>query len=308
MSAFPISPTDGQTVTINGVTYVYSSSLGVWNTQGSVSLLGPVTSVAGHTGVVTLTAADIGSGTWPGAMTASSTLTVSGLLTANGGLTVNGGALTINSTITASGAGGFASATYQVGARNPIWRFGNADGYGLSYFQGSAGNNSQDTIGLHFGTATTAGSQFQFNQNGTLTISGSLGVGTAGSGTVGELRCANAITAYYSDERLKNKIGKIENALDKIDQLSGFLYVENDIAKKYGFNNNEVQVALSAQDVKRVQPEAVKPAPFDITQDGLSKSGENYLTVQYERLVPLIVEGIKELRQELNIIKQQLKG
>jgi hypothetical protein len=134
---------------------------------------------------------------------------------------------------------------------------------------------------------------------------GSLGIGTAASGTTGELRATNNITAYYSDMRLKSKVCNIENALDKIDQLTGFLYVENDVARSFGFKSTGTQVALSAQDVQRVQPEAVKPAPFDISADGGSISGEHYLTVQYERLVPLIVQAIKELRVEVELIKTQ---
>ena len=55
--------------------------------------------------------------------------------------------------------------------------------------------------------------------------------------------------------------------------------------------------------MQQVQPEAVKPAPFDIDESGQSKSGEKYLTVQYEKLVPLLVEGIKELRIEIKELK-----
>lgn len=131
----------------------------------------------------------------------------------------------------------------------------------------------------------------------------SLGIGTSASGTAGEIRAANAITSYYSDERLKTKIGDIENALDKVMQLSGFLYVENEKAKQLGFNNPNPQVALSAQEVQRVQPEAVKPAPFDTNMDGTSRSGEQYLTVQYEKLVPLLVEAIKEIKQQVDELK-----
>lgn len=131
----------------------------------------------------------------------------------------------------------------------------------------------------------------------------SLGIGTAPSGTSGEIRAANAITSYYSDERLKTKVGDIENALDKVMQLSGFLYKENEKAKQLGFNNTKTQVALSAQDVQRVQPEAVQPAPFDTNPDGSSISGENYLTVQYEKLVPLLVEAIKEIKQQVDELK-----
>ena len=131
----------------------------------------------------------------------------------------------------------------------------------------------------------------------------SLGVGTGASGTSGQIRATNSITAFYSDRRLKNEVSKIENALDKIDQLTGVLYTQNKLAETYGYNNYEEQVGLYAQDVQKIQPQAVKPAPFDIAEDGSSKSGQNYLTVQYERLIPLLVEGIKELRAEIKALK-----
>ena len=57
------------------------------------------------------------------------------------------------------------------------------------------------------------------------------------------------------------------------------------------------------KEVNAVLPYAVKPAPFD-TKDGISKSGENYLTVQYEKLTPLLIEAIKELANELNALKK----
>jgi hypothetical protein len=139
---------------------------------------------------------------------------------------------------------------------------------------------------------------------GNATISTSFAVGTAvPSGTTGEIRASNAITAYYSDRRLKTEIGQIENALDKIDQLTGVIYTQNKLAEQFGYTNYELQVGLYAQEVQQVQPEAVKPAPFDIDETGHSKSGEKYLTVQYEKLVPLLVEGIKELRADIKNLK-----
>jgi hypothetical protein len=138
----------------------------------------------------------------------------------------------------------------------------------------------------------------------TATISSSLAIGaTTPSGTAGEIRATNAITAYYSDERLKTNVRRIENALDKIDQLTGFVYTQNQLAEKFGYNDYSDQVGVGANAVQQVQPEACKPAPFDIAEDGSSKSGENYLTVQYERLVPLLIEGIKELRAEIKKLK-----
>lgn len=122
-----------------------------------------------------------------------------------------------------------------------------------------------------------------------------------------QIAATGNITAYYSDERLKTKVGGIENALDMVDSLEGFYYVENELAKSFGYKNDKQQVALSAQAVKAVMPEAVSLAAFDMEtkDDGtiVSKSGEEYLTVDYARLVPLLVEAIKELRAEVKALK-----
>jgi hypothetical protein len=61
---------------------------------------------------------------------------------------------------------------------------------------------------------------------------------------------------------------------------------------------------MFAQDVQEVLPEAVKIAPFDNDGNGNSKSGENYLTIQYEKIVPLLVEAIKELKKEIEELKK----
>jgi hypothetical protein len=142
---------------------------------------------------------------------------------------------------------------------------------------------------------------------GNATISTSLAVGaTTPSGTAGEIRATNAITAFYSDLRLKTNVQQITNALDKVEQLSGIVYTQNKLAETFGYTDYSQQVGVFAQDVKKVQPEAVKLAPFDLDENGQSKSGENYLTVQYEKLVPLLIESVKELRKEISLIKKQL--
>ena len=123
-----------------------------------------------------------------------------------------------------------------------------------------------------------------------------------------ELRCTQDVIAFYSDERLKEKLGKIESPLDKISKLEAFYYVNNDLAKEKGFDDDKKQIGLSAQQVKEVMPEVVHSAPFDtdFTEDGemFSTSGEDYLTLKYDRLVPLLVEGIKE---QTEIVKSQQK-
>jgi len=125
----------------------------------------------------------------------------------------------------------------------------------------------------------------------------SLGIGTAATGTGGEIRATNNITAYYSDDRLKTKLGDIENALDKIEQLSGFYYEENELAESLGYTKHR-QIGISAQQVQKQLPDCgvVVPAPID----------EKYLTVRYEKLIPLLIEGIKELRAEVKELKNNI--
>ena len=110
--------------------------------------------------------------------------------------TANSAYVSSTGTINASGVGGFTSATYVAGARNPIWRFGNADTYGLSYFQGTAGDSSQDTIGFHFGTATAPGSPFRMRGDGLFIATIFSGAGTYLTGTATSLSIGgNAATA-----------------------------------------------------------------------------------------------------------------
>ena len=114
----------------------------------------------------------------------------------------------------------------------------------------------------------------------------------------GNLSATGEVTAYASDERLKTIHGNIENPLDKIDKLNGFYYNWNETANKLGIKHTERKVGVSAQQVQKVLPEITPPAPID----------ENYLTVQYDKLVPLLIEGIKELRNENKELKQELSN
>ena len=134
-----------------------------------------------------------------------------------------------------------------------------------------------------------------FIANTTTTRVPSLGVGTAATGTAGEIVATNNITAYYSDERLKTRLGPIENPLFKVSKLSGFYYQANEIAQSLGYEVKK-EVGVSAQEVNEVQPEVVAPAPID----------NKYLTVRYERLVPLLIEAIKELDQKVNTLQAEL--
>jgi hypothetical protein len=154
---------------------------------------------------------------------------------------------------------------------------------------GISGGGTGNTFTLSIGqdVATTSNTQFA-----------SVGVGTAAdSANTGSIVATGDITAYYSDDRLKTKLGNIENALSKVEQLSGFYYQANEIAQELGYNAKR-EVGVSAQEVQKVMPEVIAPAPID----------EQYLTVKYERMVPLLIEAIKELKQQVDDIKNQLNN
>jgi hypothetical protein len=107
------------------------------------------------------------------------------------------------------------------------------------------------------------------------------------------LSCSGDIIAFASDERLKTNFEPIENAVDKVLQLRGFTYNFNEIGEGLGFDTSIRHAGVSAQEVQAVLPEAVCPAP----------ASDEYLTVKYDKLVPLLIEAIKELKEEINELK-----
>jgi hypothetical protein len=134
-------------------------------------------------------------------------------------------------------------------------------------------------------SSTTSNSQFF-----------SIGVGTAASSSAGEIRATGTITAGYSDDQLKTKLGNIGNPLNKLMTLNGFYFEPNQLALDLGYTLSK-QVGVSAQEVQKVLPEVVVLAPID----------NKYLTVQYDRMIPLLIEAIKELKSEVEVLKGQIK-
>ena len=102
--------------------------------------------------------------------------------------------------------------------------------------------------------------------------------------------------SYFSDKRLKTFLGKIPNSLEKINSLNGYYFKENNLAKSLGYNNDKRQVGVSAQEVESVLPEIVTEAPIN----------DKYKTIYYDKLVPLLIEGIKALTEKVNQLENKI--
>ena len=91
-------------------------------------------------------------------------------------------------------------------------------------------------------------------------------------------------------------MGNIPNAVDKVKSLDGFYYKPNALAQSLGYKE-KLEVGVSAQQVQKILPEIIAAAPID----------DKYLTINYERLVPLLIEAIKEQQDQIDELKSIIK-
>lgn len=191
-------------------------------------------------------------------------------------------------------------------------------------------NNQNGSTGNPTGTFTvySTGTVMQLSINqGRIDASYSSTTNTDRAGTfIGGLYCFNNTTANYgyslysagadagfvydvvanlSDARLKENVREIDNALDKVSKIRGVYYNWTDEAIELeAAKDKDEKVGVIAQEIQAVLPQIIKPAPFDNLGNGESKTGEHYITVQYEKLVPLLIEAIKELKVEVDELKR----
>ena len=124
---------------------------------------------------------------------------------------------------------------------------------------------------------------------GATTITGVTSI-TGNTTITGILSVTDDITAFWSsDERLKDNITPIDDPLAKVLTISGNTFDWNDKSNKSGHD-----VGLIAQEIEKVLPEAV------VTRDN------GYLAVDYHKVVPLLVEAIKELSVKVGELEQKL--
>ena len=287
---------------LGGTSYNGSSAVTITNTGVTSAVAGTAISVSGATGAVTINNTGVTSNV------AGTGISVSG---ATGAVTITnsdtGSAQNIYKNITDG------TTTAAAGSNNDTIKFRAGTGVTVAVGSNDAthGDNvlitnsgvtsavagtgvgvsaATGAVTFSIGQAVATSSNVQFN---------SLGVGTAGSATAGEIRATNEITAYYSDRRLKENVKVIDNAVEKVLSLHGITYTPNEVAESFGYDRTVKLVGLFADEVEAVLPEATRPAPFDQDENGNSKSGENYKTIQYEKLVPLLIEAIKEQQQKI---------
>lgn len=106
----------------------------------------------------------------------------------------------------------------------------------------------------------------------------------------GILSVTDDITAFWtSDSRLKDNVNLIDNPLEKVISISGNTFEWNEKSNKSGHD-----VGLIAQEIEKVLPEAV------VTRDN------GYLAVDYHKVIPLLVEAIKELSDKVETLEQKL--
>jgi hypothetical protein len=195
------------------------------------------------------------------------------------------------STVKASGANGLVMDNDSSNAANS----------GRIFFEGTA-TSAIYQVGsdLRFTTGATSGSssgtqRFRINANGIQVHSGALGVNVTTSTTDGRIDAGNDVVAFStSDKRLKENIQPLDSALDKVLQISGVSFDWKELTeeeKKTIHGNEGHDVGVIAQEIEEVLPEVVT------TRDS------GYKAVKYEKIVPLLIEAIKEQQQQIEELK-----
>ena len=154
----------------------------------------------------------------------------------------------------------------------------------ISATNGVVSGSSQVTLSSTTGGGTSADVQF-----------GSLGIGMAASGVSGEIKATGDIIAFASsDNRLKENIKPIENALDKVSKISGNTY-----DWKTGFEEIHSHigedVGVIAQEIEAVLPQLV------------TTREHGYKAVQYEKLTALLIEAIKEQQTQIHSLTLEIE-
>ena len=267
------------------------------NITGQLKLVNPTQSTTTATGALVVSggagiAQNLNVG---GNAVVTGTLNITGATTVGSSLGVTGNT-TIGGTLNITGVSTFQSNVYlgdsdtiYLGDSNDLAIYHNGtdsyiddQGTGSLYLRGNTSVNIQKYTGENMIVATADGAVNLYYDNAS-----KLNTISTGCSVTGELIVTGDITAFYtSDQRLKDNIVPIPDALSKVLSISGNTFDWNEKSGKEG-----TEAGVIAQEILEVLPEAVT------TRDN------GYLAVHYEKLVPLLIEAIKELKVEINELK-----
>jgi len=147
-----------------------------------------------------------------------------------------------------------------------------------------------------YGSSATASGYSGFFTGGKFHVSGSVAIGTTEPGCKFQVGVANDGTFaranawnVFSDVRLKKDFTDLTDPLDMLGQINGFYFYWNT------GTDNKRQIGFSAQEIIKVLPEVVL------------KGEDGYLSVDYGKITPLLLEAIKELKTENEIMRARLE-
>jgi hypothetical protein len=139
--------------------------------------------------------------------------------------------------------------------------------------------------------------RMQLNANG-LRVDDAIGVNVAASSTDGRIDAGNDIVAYStSDERLKENVKTIDSSLSKVLQIRGVEFDWKELTeeeKKTIHGNEGHDVGVIAQEIEKVLPEVV------------TERENGYKAVKYEKIVPLLIEAIKEQSDTIEKLTERI--
>ena len=129
------------------------------------------------------------------------------------------------------------------------------------------------------------------------------------SAASGDITATGNITAYASDRRLKTNIKPISNAIDKLMRINGVEFDWVDNIQEIGFIPQTMhETGVIAQEIQAVIPDAVKIAPFNKNATDISGIDNEYLTVDKEKIIPLLIEAIKEQQARINRLEETVNN
>ena len=145
----------------------------------------------------------------------------------------------------------------------------------------SSGNNNDMLFKGQDGGATITALQLDMSEGGNAQFLGNI------SGS--QIEASGDVIAFgSSDKRLKDNIQPIQSPLEKMDKIGGYTFDWND--KQDAYQGHDVGVI--AQEIEEVLPEVVMTR------------GTGYKAVKYEKIVPLLIESIKELQKKVEDIEK----